>query len=251
MDLAKYLHRIDIGAVSGPDQETLRLLHRAHLQTVPFENLDIRLGQPLVLDAQSLFDKIVVRRRGGICYEQNVLFGAILQAIGYCVEFIGAEVSVSETEFGPPFDHMVLLAVVGQQRLIADVGFGDSFLEPLFMDHEGEQLQGTAAYVVRRDGAWYVVTKRLLNESSSETLFRFQTEPRQVSDFEDMCLFHQTSPESHFTRKDVCSRATESGRITISGNQLMDTTFGVKQVTELGDPEERRRALEAHFGIAL
>ncbi|OYU43229.1 MAG: hypothetical protein CFE44_19525, partial [Burkholderiales bacterium PBB4] len=85
MDVAQYLNRVGIGSVSGPDLETLRLLHRAHLQTIPFENFDIRRGHPLVLNERSLFDKLVVRRRGGICYEQNVLFCSVLEAIGFSV----------------------------------------------------------------------------------------------------------------------------------------------------------------------
>lgn len=251
MDVGQYLHRIGIGSVAGPDLATLRLLHRAHLQTVPFENLDIRRGHPLALDEQSLFDKIVGRRRGGICYEQNVLFCALLAAIGFSVDLVCAEVSIGESEFGPPFDHMALLVFVGQQRLLADVGFGDSFVEPLSVDHEGEQTQDLAAYKVRRDDMWHVVTRRLLNDDRPVTSFRFQAEPRQVSDFQEMFLHHQTSPESHFTRKDICSRATETGRITISGDQLIETKGGVKLVTELAEPEQRRRALQAHFGISL
>jgi N-hydroxyarylamine O-acetyltransferase len=251
MDVSDYLHRIGIDTVSGPDLETLRLLHRAHLRTVPFENLDIRRGHPLVLNEQALFDKIVARRRGGICYEQNVLFRAMLRTMGFCVNLVSAEVGLGEGEFGPPFDHVALLVVVGQQLLLADVGFGDSFLDPLFMGHEGEQLQDTASYEVQRDGAWHVVTKILLNERTPETLFRFQTQPRRVSDFEKMFLYHQTSTESHFTRKDVCSRATESGRMTISGDHLIETNLGIRQVTVLADAEQRRRALEAHFGISL
>jgi N-hydroxyarylamine O-acetyltransferase len=253
MDVGQYLHRIGIGvgSVSGPDLATLRRLHRAHLQTVPFENLDIRRGHPLVLDERSLFDKIVRRRRGGICYEQNMLFCALLEAIGFSVTLVGAEVSIGESEFGPPFDHMALLVLVGQHRLLADVGFGDSFVDPLLMDHDGEQAQDTALYEVRRDDRWHVVTRRLLDESRPVTSFRFQAEPRQASDFKAMCLHHQTSPESHFTRKDICSRATDTGRITISGDHLIETRAGVKRVTELDDPEQRRRALQAHFGLSL
>jgi N-hydroxyarylamine O-acetyltransferase len=65
-----------------------------------------------------------------------------------------------------------------------------------------------------------------------------------------MFLYHQTSPESHFTRRDICSRATETGRITISGDHLIETKGGVKLATELADPEQRGRALQAHFGIS-
>ena len=150
------------------------------------------------------------------------------------------------------FDHMALLVVIGERRFLVDVGFGDSFLEPLDLDQRGEQPQDTAAYEVRPDESSYVVMKRPYVEGSTPVAsFRFQTQPCEVVDFEPMCLHHQTSAESHFTRKDICSLATRAGRITISGDQLIETRAGAKVVSELRDPVQRRLALRAHFGVVL
>lgn len=251
MDVDRYLHRIASGPVSGADLTTLRHLQRVHLHAVPFENLDIRCGRALALGEAALFDKIVARRRGGICYEQNTLFAALLRALGFRVSLLAAEVGTAETTFGPSFDHMALLVVIDERRFLVDVGFGDSFLEPLDLDQRGEQPQDTAAYEICPDGPWYVVMQRPHVEGSASASFRFQTQPREVVDFEPMCLHHQTSPESHFTRKDICSLATRAGRITISGDQLIETRAGSKVVSELRDPAQRALALRTHFGVVL
>jgi arylamine N-acetyltransferase len=97
--------------------------------TVPFENLDIPLGHPIVLSLPSFYDKIVRRRRGGFCYELNGLFGWLLEQLGFAVLMLSALVFHGVPP-GPEFDHLVLLIEM-EERLIADVGFGDSFLEPL------------------------------------------------------------------------------------------------------------------------
>ena len=138
MDADRYLRRIASGPVSRADLTTLRHLQRAHLHAVPFENLDIRGGRMLALSEAALFDKIVARRRGGICYEQNTLFAALLRTLGFQVSLLAAEVGMADATFGPSFDHMALLVVSGEQRFLADVGFGDSFLEPLDLDQRGE-----------------------------------------------------------------------------------------------------------------
>ena len=252
MDVDQYLRRIAANPVSRPDLTALRHLQHAHLHAVPFENLDIRCGRPLALDEAALFDKIVTRRRGGICYELNTLFAALLRALGFQVSLLAAEVATGETTFGPAFDHMALLVVIAERRFLADVGFGDSFQEPLDLDQRGEQPQDTAAYEVRQDGPWHVVMRRPHAQgSASAASFRFQAEPREVVDFGPMCLHHQSSPQSHFTRKDICSVATRDGRITISGNQLIETRAGSKVIRELRDPAEHGLALKAHFGVVL
>lgn len=255
MDVDRYLRRIGSGPVAAADLATLRHLQHAHLHAVPFENLDIRAGRALDLNEAALFNKLVERRRGGICYEQNVLFAALLRALGFQVSLLAAEVGTAEAAFGPAFDHMALLVAIGERRFLADVGFGDSFVEPLDLDQRGEQRQDTATYAVRPerpDGSSYVVmTRPHVVGSVPVASFPFQTRPHDVADFEPMCVYHQTSAQSHFTRKDICSLATRAGRITISGDQLIETRAGAKVVTELRDPAQRACALRAHFGVVL
>src|SRR5215207_11196611 len=109
MDIQAYLRRIHYRGDLTPTATTLRELHRAHLLAVPFENLDIHLGRPIVLDQDALFDKIVTRRRGGFCYELNGLFALLLRELGFEVTLLAAGVARADGGFGPEFDHLTLL----------------------------------------------------------------------------------------------------------------------------------------------
>ena len=208
----------------GPSPTTLRDLHRQHLFTVPFENLDIALGTPIRLDPDVLFDKIVVRKRGGFCYELNGLFHDLLTALGFRVEMLSARVGREDGSFSPEFDHM-LLKVALDEPWLADVGFGDSFVNPLPLRAEGtETVEGEARFGVRElNGEWDVMRRD--GKNAPVPLYRFTEVPRQLSDFAAMCRFHQTSPESHFTQNHVCSKALPDGRVTLSGMRLVITAM--------------------------
>src|SRR5918995_2554428 len=107
MDVDAYLERIDYRGPLAPTAETLRRLHVAHLLAVPFENLSIHAGEPVVLDDEALFEKIVARRRGGFCYELNGLFAWLLRALGFRVTMLSARV-VNRGVVGPEYDHLTL-----------------------------------------------------------------------------------------------------------------------------------------------
>jgi N-hydroxyarylamine O-acetyltransferase len=236
---------------SGPrnvSAATLCGLHKAHLLSIPFENLDNHLGRRIVLDEDKVIHKIVDQRRGGICYELNGAFCALLRAMGFEVSMLSAGVARDEGGFDPPFDHMTLLVQL-KERWLADVGFGDSFREPLLLDDRGEQVQGEDAYRLM-DAEGQVIVQRCKG-GDWKPEYRFTLEPHEYSDFADMCHYHQTSPESIFTRRRACTRATEDGRITVSEMRLIITAHGEKQERELGSHEEWAAALLEHFGVEL
>src|SRR6266567_8643850 len=124
-ELAAYLDRIGAGRPAKADTAALRSLHRAHLLTVPFENLSIHLREPISLADGELIDKIVTRRRGGFCYELNGAFALLLGALGFDVGLLSARV-FGDDRLGPPFDHLTLLVHTADRdgRWLADVGFG-------------------------------------------------------------------------------------------------------------------------------
>lgn len=250
MDVDAYLERIGYRGGLAPTAETLRRLHVAHLLTVPFENLSIHAGEPIVLDDRALFDKVVARRRGGFCYELNGLFAALLRALGFRVEMLSAAVARREGGFGPEFDHMALLVTL-EERWLADVGFGDSFVEPLLVDERAEQKQGARAFRVDELEGGRLLLLRRDAGGMWEPQYRFGLEPHAYADYEEMCRFQQTSPESHFTRGRVCSRLTNEGRVTLSGTRLITTRGGGKEERELGSEEECTAALLEHFGISM
>ena len=249
MDTAAYLERIGYRGPLAPTAETLRRLQRAHLLSVPFENLSIHAGEPIVLDDEALFDKIVVRGRGGFCYELNGLFAALLRSLGFRVEMLSAAVMGREGEFGPEFDHMALLVTLAERWLV-DVGFGDSFVEPLLLDECGEQAQGARAYRIDEDGDHLILMQRD-GAGGWEAQYRFGLRPHVYADYAGMCHYHQTSPESHFTRRRLCSLLTEEGRVTVSDLRLITTRGGEREERELAGEEEYAGALREHFRIVM
>jgi len=258
LNVTAYLKRIHYRGSPAPTAPTLRELQVAHLLAVPFENLSIHSREPILLDDAALFTKIVERNRGGFCYECNGLFAALLRALGYDVTMLSAEVANAEGGFGQPFDHMTLMVNL-EQRWLVDVGFGDSFLEPLLLDEPSEQRQGGRAFRIAADGNYLILSRRDNDEWKPE--YRFTLQPHEYQDFAEMCRYHQTSPQSHFTQKRICSRAkADGGRITLSAaagtmpsEMRLITTSGNSERNErvLDGVEEYTDALRKHFGVVM
>ena len=247
---ASYLERIGFRHRQtdlAPTLELLSALHLSHLYAVPFENLDIALDRPIELDFAALYGKIVTRRRGGFCYELNGLFAWLLESLGFKLSRLSARVCGDEGP-GPEFDHMLLLVDLGEPW-IADVGFGDSFLEPLPLDSSPRQ-QSDGHYRLRRDGdAWTLDQRR--GGSDWAPQYVFTLDEHSLGDFHPMCQFQQTSPASPFTRKSVCSRATPEGRVTLSNGRFIVTANGQREERAVRDIGDYRALLRAHFGFNL
>ncbi|MBF6329707.1 arylamine N-acetyltransferase family protein [Nocardia transvalensis] len=241
----EYLRRIGVKGPVRPDIDTLRELHRRHLEAVPFENLSIHLGERIVLDEKLLVDKIVLRRRGGFCYELNGAFGALLSSLGYRATRLASGV-FDDGHVRPPFDHLVVRVDLDRPWLV-DVGFGRNARYPLRLDSTDEQPDpdGVFRVVPVDDGSGDL---DLLCDG--QRLYRIETRPRRLIDFEPFCWYHQTSPDSPFTGDLVCSRATPTGRITLSDRTLTRTENGQQAKQTLTD-DETSAAYRELFGIEL
>lgn len=248
METEEYLERIGYKGPRQPTAETLRQLHRAHMLTVPFENLDIFLSRYITLDIPSFYDKIVRCRRGGFCYELNGLFGWLLEKLGFPVVKLSARVFDSGQP-GPEFDHMVLLVDI-QELYIADVGFGDSFIEPLRLNNQEKVMQQGKYYRLTNSDSGRILHRREV-KSDWAPQYTFSLIPRQLSEFSTMCQYHQTSPKSFFTHKAICSLATIDGRITLSDNRLILTSGKVHEELEVKGEKDYRTLLKKHFGINI
>ncbi len=246
MDVEPYLRRIKYDGPRQPSSARLRGLHRQHLFTVPFENLDIALKTPIWLDLASLYDKIVRRRRGGYCYELNGLFCGFLIALGFRVQTLSARVRRDDGGFGPEFDHM-LLRVDLEEPWLVDVGFGDSFVDPIvFRTGGADQVNGHRYLVSPLEAEWQLLRQ---DDNGEVPLYIFRDVPRQLSEYEEMSTFHQTSPESGFTKGWISSNATRDGRITLANGQLIITAGDRREESMLGSNDEVRRCLHDHFAI--
>jgi N-hydroxyarylamine O-acetyltransferase len=253
MDINAYLRRIHYSGPLSPDVQTLHGLQRAHLLHIPFENLDIRLKRPIRLDAEALWDKIIIHGRGGYCYELNGLFAWLLQEVGFDVTYLNARVYNQAGEPGMDFDHLALLVQVPGQtgRWLADVGFGDSFNEPLSFDGPEIQEQGQRAYRLEHTRNGYVTWQRNY-DGSWERQYIFDLKPHKYPDeYQSACLYHQTSSQSSFTRGGIISRATPDGRISLEDGRLILTTNGRRTEQPVSNRDEYQALLRKHFGIVL
>jgi N-hydroxyarylamine O-acetyltransferase len=245
MDIDAYLDRLGVARPAAPDLATLRHLQERHLSAVPFENLSSHLGEPVELAEDALFAKIVHRRRGGFCYELNGLFVALLRALGYDASLHAAQVFHADGTLGPSLDHAAIVVSLDEDWLV-DVGFGRFARHPLRLsavdgqpDPEGEFLVLDAPHGdldVLLDG---------------KPQYRLERRPRPLADFIPMAWWQTTSPESHFTRSLTCSRPTSQGRVTLSGDKLIETVDGVRNELRLPSSRAVRAAYRVYFGMTL
>lgn len=246
---ARYLQRLGVDPPPRrrePDVDTLRLLQRAHLTHVPFENLDIHLGVPVDLAEPALVDKIIDRGRGGFCYELNALFAALLRHLGYHVDLLQAVVRGE----GPniPFDHLTLRVEAEGRPWLTDVGFGKFAHHPLHLTPNTPQTDPDGVYRFTE-----APHGDLDLTADGEPQLRIDLRPRRLAEFVPTCWWHQTSPDSKFTRRDVCSVLTEDGgRRTLRGRRLITTSpQGEKSERTYDNDGELLNAYATHFGIRI
>ncbi|HZI05078.1 MAG TPA: arylamine N-acetyltransferase [Archangium sp.] len=250
MDIGEYLQRLGYEGPREPTLDTLRALHPRHLESVPFENLDVHGQRPIVLDEAAFFDKIVRCRRGGFCYELNGLFAALLRALGFQVTYLSGRVSPDGVHpSGPEFDHLVLEVSLDGSSWLVDVGFGEGFTEPLPLA-PGQWDSGGQRFLLERRGEDWLLSQEG-PDGARKLLYVFSRVPRRLAEFSEMCRYHQTSPESFFLKGLLCTLKTPTGRVTLSGSRLIVTDQGQRVERPLAGQEELERALLEHFGVQL
>lgn len=243
-----YLQRIAVPRPLTADTVTLHVLHRAHQLTVPFENLGMHLGETISLTDEALIDKIVHQHRGGICYELNGAFALLLQSLDVEVTRVAARVYGEDGRLSIPFDHMALVVRPsdGSGPWLADVGFGRHSVYPLLFDSRADQDDPGGRFLLadNDDGDIDVFRDGLPQ-------YRIERRPRAQADFAPTCWWQQSSPDSHFTHSTICSRLTETGRVSLGDRTLIITTNGERSERELASDQAILDAYLAHFGITL
>ena len=249
MNAKKYLNRIGGEQFDFvPNLENLKYLQRRHLLHIPFENLDIHWKKPIDLSSESLFRKIVENKRGGFCYELNGLFFELLQKTGYESKRISARVSDGKGNFGQEFDHLAIITRIADEDYLVDVGFGDFFAEPIKFVLDEEQTDANGKFLIKQfDDKYFEVVKK--NEETFISQYIFTLKKRDLFEFENMCLFHQTSPDSHFTQNKVCSLMCIDGRKTLTDKKFMTTKANQKEEVAINSEREFAEILEREFGI--
>jgi len=251
MKIEKYLQRIHYQGDLTPTLPTLQALQEAHLLHVPFENLDIAWKRRIILDIEKIYQKIVSRQRGGFCYELNGLFHWLLQQLGFTARLVSGRVYDQERqEYGPEFDHLTILVTLAGKDWISDVGFGDFALHPLRLQLNTTLDDPNGQFLIEKyQNNSFRISRYYQKQNSFIPEYLFSPTIRQLSDFNLMCHYHQTSPESHFTRKKVCSLATQDGRITLTGDKLIVTRNDRRQESLIKNDQDFMLALKKYFNI--
>jgi N-hydroxyarylamine O-acetyltransferase len=241
-----YLTRIGMPTdLRPPSLDLLRELHIRHLWSVPFENLSIHLDEPINLDEDVLFDKIISRRRGGFCYELNGSFAALLEALGFRVSRHAARVFQEDGGLGIPFDHLALIVDLDEEWLV-DVGFGRHSSYPLGLNRpDAQDDPGGKFLILDAPGSDVDVIR------DGAPQYRMERRARELEEFRIGAWWHQTSPASHFTQSLTCSLPLPDGRVTVSGNRMIKTIGDDRTETVLPDDAAILDAYRTIFGFEL
>jgi N-hydroxyarylamine O-acetyltransferase len=245
-EIATYLDRIGYRGRVEPTLECLREIHRGHAFSIPYENIDVQLGIPLDRSIGRIFDKLVVRRRGGWCYEMNGLLGWALTAIGFRIMPVAAGILRVERGDAALGNHLVLLVELERRLYLADLGMGDGMREPIPLE-PGIHNQGRLDFTLEAigDGDWRFHSHAFGYPPN----YDFRVEPADEMLLDAKCHSLQTVPESVFVQNLICQRMEPETVTCLTGRVLRHKAEErtVKQL--LNTPDELAHTLASVFGI--
>lgn len=250
MDKEKYLDRIKYSDRLEPNLYLLKKLQKNHLLNIPFENLDIHYQTPIKLNINQIYEKIIYKNRGGFCYELNGLFYELLRSLGFDAKRVSAKVYIKDNKYSPEFDHFAIIVNIENTEYLTDVGFGEFIFEPLELQLGKIQNDERGSYLIDKFENGYLRINKIENGKSTPE-FIFKNVKRELIEYEEMCEYHQTNPNSHFMKKRLISLPTENGRITISGNTLKIKENNLITEKELKNETEFEKELWDKFKISL
>ncbi|MGO4545020.1 arylamine N-acetyltransferase [Paenibacillus sp. 2TAB23] len=247
--IQNYLDRIGFkGALDG-SAKTLADLQERHLYTVPYENLDILARKPLSLDPQDLYQKIVVSRRGGYCFELNALFGWLLRELGYKVTDLVSRFWRDEQQLPPKRRHHVLIVEAEGNDYLCDVGVGGIVpCRPLSLNEGVVQQQGKDYFRLEKDDhfGWVLCEQK---KNGWNRIYSFTEEPQLPKDYLFASFWCENAADSIFNKYPIVAMRTPDGRRTVSDREFrMFTSAGVSTFTPKTD-DEFKSALSTYFGI--
>jgi N-hydroxyarylamine O-acetyltransferase len=249
IDLDAYLDRIEYNGPLAATAGVLADLHLAHSTHIPFENIDVLLGITPKLDLESLQTKLIRGRRGGYCFEQNLLFAAVLERVGFRVTRLAARVWYGASRRRPR-THMLLRVDLAEGAWVADVGFGGGGpLQPLPLIDGRETQQFSWAYrPVRGAGTWMLQSREAEGWAD---LYEFSEEPQDPVDYEPLNHFVATHPSSPFTRTLTAQRPAPDAHFVLRGRELVTDHGGRRVEKRTVTEEEVFDVLDRTFGLRL
>ncbi|XP_046696291.1 arylamine N-acetyltransferase, pineal gland isozyme NAT-10-like isoform X1 [Silurus meridionalis] len=257
MNLQEYFRRIRFsGVYEKPDLATLRTVHKLHVMSISFENLSVHCGERNTMDLQIVYEKIVKNHRGGWCCENNLLFSWVLREMGYKYTTLGCKVfNTLKNDFNPFNSHLINMVEIEGKPYIADVSFGVScqIWHPLEMIAGKDQEQPAGTFRLLNDSETWTLEKTgrkplvqnkafanssLVDKRVTKTMYSFMLIPRGVDHFLNTCEYLQTSPESLFTQKSICSLQTPNGFRALIGWTYSEVTFNPEEDADIIEMRE-------------
>lgn len=248
MEFSAYFDRIGYSGPTTPDLATMEALMRAHIAAVPFENLDVQLGNPVTTALPAIFAKLVGRRRGGWCYENNGLFGWALGEMGFAVRRISAgvmRVAHGDTALG---NHLALIVTIDGREWLADVGFGGTLAAPIPLA-SGTHLQPPFAVGLAEAGGYWRFEERYGGEDAFS--FDFLAGAADEALLARQCEALQSAPDSIFVQNLVVQQRQGETHLTLRGRVLMERGPKGEGKRMLSSADEFVAALRDRFGLDL
>ncbi len=250
MDLDAYFARIGYTGPRTPGRDALAGILRAHVQAIPFENLDVLLGRPIRTDAESIVRKLVHDRRGGYCFEQNQLLLLVLRALGFTAEpLIGRVRWLVPAGTVTGLTHQLVRVTIDGRDWLADAGMGSlSLTAPLeFAEGREQDTPHDRRRLVRRDGHF---VQQVLFAGEWQDVNLFRPEPAAPVDLELGNWYSHTHPQAHFRNNLLVARATPDGRRTLFNREYTERhRDGRADKRELATPDELLAVLADHFDL--
>uniref|UniRef100_A0A3B1JK64 arylamine N-acetyltransferase n=1 Tax=Astyanax mexicanus TaxID=7994 RepID=A0A3B1JK64_ASTMX len=252
MDLREYFKRIGFsGLYDKADLDTLCTIHKLHVMTIPFENLSIHCGEKITMDLKVIYEKIVCDHRGGWCCESNLLFSWVLKEMGYkCITLGGKVFNSLKNDFSPMDMHLINMVEIDGKPYIADVSFGMScqIWQPLELIAGKDQPQPPGVFRLLNDGDKWILEKtgrkaqvqneafansNVIDKRLKKTMYSFCLTSRAADYFLETSEYLQTSPESLFTQKSICSLQTPTGLKAMVGWNYWEIIFNPEEETDV------------------
>ncbi len=251
LDLDAYFQRIGYRGPKAPTLDVLHAITSAHVQSIPFENLDVLLGRPIALEPEALLRKLVTDRRGGYCFEQNGLFLHVLETLGFDVKPLSARVRLQRPrDFLPPRTHVFLRVELEGETWFTDVGVGGASLTCAirFRENDEQPTPHEPRRFIREGNVWF---HQLRYGTTWQDVYEFTTEEMPFIDRTVSNWFTSAHPQSHFRDRLMAARALPEGRRLA----LLNRDFTIRErdgradTRTIASPEELLAILDEHFGL--
>lgn len=249
-NIQEYKNRIGYSEPLTPTFDVLKAVQKKHLLHIPFENLDIHYNTPIELDINRIYQKVILNKRGGFCYELNGLFYQFIKYIGFNVKQVSARVYHKEDGYSKEFDHLAIVVTIDDEDYLTDVGFGEFAFSPLKLESGLVDEDERGQFKIDTYEDEYIRISKLIDDQWIPE-YIFKNAHHELQEFRDRCVYQQTSPESHFTQKKLISRPTEHGRITLTSDQFKILENGVTQEIDISSDKEFESKLLYYFHIQI